>query len=328
MQKNLITVIVPVYKAEEYLRECVDSIIAQKYTNLEIILINDGSPDQSGSICDEYAAADNRVRVIHKENGGCASARNAGIDIAQGEFIAFVDSDDTISEDMYERMHRCIIENSADLCISGFARIYENTISKRRVPTEEKISTKQFYGRLIECTDQYRDVMFPLWNKLYKRELILKGKNSGSELAFSSVTKNSTDVLFNVDYFALIDNGIVFDDFTPYSLNAKRNHFSVSKVGVIEDEYYVLRYLQDSMTRIFPEKASSIEYTINYMKDVAKVKFRHYSVIYKHTNPYDRVTFSSLMMILRNSTYLTTKLSALLLCILPAPLYRAVFKMY
>ena len=95
---DLISVIVPVYNVEPYLRKCVDSILAQSYSNLEVILVDDGSPDGCGAICDEYAAKDARVRVIHKPNGGVSDARNAGLDIMTGDYVAFVDSDDWIDK--------------------------------------------------------------------------------------------------------------------------------------------------------------------------------------------------------------------------------------
>ena len=101
----LISVIVPVYKVEQYLDECVQSIINQTYKNLEIILVDDGSPDRCPEMCDEYARQDSRIKVIHKPNGGLSSARNAGIDIARGEYIGFVDSDDYIAHDMYEKLY-------------------------------------------------------------------------------------------------------------------------------------------------------------------------------------------------------------------------------
>ena len=100
--KPLITVIVPVYNSEKYLCQCVDSILNQTYINLEVILVDDGSPDKCGELCDHYAAKDSRIKVIHKQNGGVCSARNAALDIATGEYITFVDSDDYIKEDMYE----------------------------------------------------------------------------------------------------------------------------------------------------------------------------------------------------------------------------------
>lgn len=96
-----LSIIVPVYKVEPYLHRCVDSILAQTFTDFELILVDDGSPDNCGAICDEYAAKDSRILVIHKENGGLSDARNAGLDIAKGEYIGFVDSDDYISPQMY-----------------------------------------------------------------------------------------------------------------------------------------------------------------------------------------------------------------------------------
>lgn len=117
MEKNskLLSVIVPVYKAEKYLHRCVDSILGQTYSNLDVVLVDDGSPDDSGKICDEYAAKDSRVRVIHKPNGGVSSARNAGIDVAKGEYIAFVDSDDYIDQEMYEKLFGAL---KSDDCIA------------------------------------------------------------------------------------------------------------------------------------------------------------------------------------------------------------------
>ena len=100
----MISIIVPVYKAEKYLSRCVDSILGQTYKDLEVILVDDGSPDGSGVLCDAYAAKDSRVRVIHKENGGVSTARNVGLDAAGGDYISFVDSDDYVDPDMYEKM--------------------------------------------------------------------------------------------------------------------------------------------------------------------------------------------------------------------------------
>ena len=100
----LLSVIVPVYKVEAYLDECVESILNQTYTDLELILVDDGSPDRSGEMCDAWAERDSRVRVIHKPNGGVCSARNAGLDAARGEYAAFVDSDDWLDPGMYEAM--------------------------------------------------------------------------------------------------------------------------------------------------------------------------------------------------------------------------------
>ena len=123
---NLISVIVPVYKVEKYLRKCVDSIIAQTYNNLEIILVDDGSPDNCGKICDEYSEKDTRIKVIHQQNGGLSAARNAGLDIATGDYIGFVDSDDYIAPDMYEKLLNALKENDANLSICNFVYVDSN----------------------------------------------------------------------------------------------------------------------------------------------------------------------------------------------------------
>lgn len=103
--KPEISIIVPIYNVEKYLPKCIESILSQTFTNFELILVNDGSKDRSGIICDEYASKDNRIKVIHKENGGVSSARNSGVDLASGKYIGFVDPDDYIKKDMYERLH-------------------------------------------------------------------------------------------------------------------------------------------------------------------------------------------------------------------------------
>ena len=105
---ELVSIIVPVYNVEKYIKKCVDSLITQTYSNLEIILVNDGSPDNSGKICDEYAQSDSRIKVIHKANGGLSDARNTGIDIAEGQYIFFLDSDDWIDCQCIEKLHNLI----------------------------------------------------------------------------------------------------------------------------------------------------------------------------------------------------------------------------
>lgn len=121
----MISVIVPVYNVEPYLRECIDSILAQTYTDFELILVDDGSPDKCGEICDEYAAKDSRIRVIHQENGGLSAARNAGLDIAQGEYVTFVDSDDVVHPNYLSCLHEAILQNNAEIVIGRFLRFTE-----------------------------------------------------------------------------------------------------------------------------------------------------------------------------------------------------------
>lgn len=121
-----ISVIVPVYNTEKYLRRCIDSILAQTFTDFELLLIDDGSTDGSGAICDEYAALDSRVRVFHKPNGGVSSARNLGLDNARGEWITFIDSDDWIDQVYFEKIVSWKWSDEADIIISSFKHIHEN----------------------------------------------------------------------------------------------------------------------------------------------------------------------------------------------------------
>jgi glycosyltransferase involved in cell wall biosynthesis len=128
MNAPLISVIVPIYNVERYLRKCVDSILHQTYSNLEILLVDDGSPDGCPAICDEYAAQDSRIKVIHKKNGGLSDARNAALDVMQGEYVTFVDSDDYIANDYVETLYHLLHENSADISCIQFTKVHEGDI--------------------------------------------------------------------------------------------------------------------------------------------------------------------------------------------------------
>lgn len=163
----LLSIIVPIYRTEEFLEQCLDSILAQTYANLEIILVDDGSPDGCGVICDRYAAADSRIRVVHQENGGRSSARNAGLELAGGEWIGWVDSDDWIEPDMYEVLLNCALESGAEIAACG--RIEErDSISKRiSYPRDIVFSREQAMGELIRD----REMGSYLCDKLFRREL-------------------------------------------------------------------------------------------------------------------------------------------------------------
>ena len=166
---ELISIIVPVYKAEKLLERCVNSITSQTYTNLEILLIDDGSPDNSGKICDELAQKDNRITVIHTKNGGAAKARNIGIDKAKGEYIAFVDSDDYIEPEMYQILLSALKDSGADIACSGIIRESADGKSQSiiRCPGEQKVYSGEDAIKEILLS---RHVGSSLWTKLYKRE--------------------------------------------------------------------------------------------------------------------------------------------------------------
>ena len=126
--KDKISVVVPIYKVQDYLERCIKSIINQTYDNLEIILVDDGSPDECPKICDEYALKDERIKVIHKENGGLSDARNFGIAAATGKYISFIDSDDWISKDFFSLLYFAIIENDCQIAECGVQKVYDDTM--------------------------------------------------------------------------------------------------------------------------------------------------------------------------------------------------------
>ena len=167
--KKLISVIIPVYKVEAYLTACVESVLAQTYRNFELILVDDGSPDNCPSMCDDFAARDSRIRVIHKENGGLSSARNAGIDAARGDYLAFLDSDDLWTPLFLERLYSAVQETGADLAVCLFRR-FRSDPPKELPETVKTISLSQ--REAFECFFGIRNenmVIAP--NKLYRRHL-------------------------------------------------------------------------------------------------------------------------------------------------------------
>jgi glycosyltransferase involved in cell wall biosynthesis len=167
---DLISVIVPVYNVEKYLPQCINSLLNQTIKNLEIILVNDGSLDTSGKICDEFSKKDNRIIVIHKENGGLSSARNAGLEIAKGPYIGFVDSDDWLDESMYETLLKIIKDTDSDISCCKF---FKTADSEEKIPATDNEIIQSFNnveGLNNFYTDLYTQTVVA-WNKLYKREL-------------------------------------------------------------------------------------------------------------------------------------------------------------
>ena len=182
----MISVIVPVYSVEPYLRQCVDSILGQTFKDLEILLIDDGSPDRCGNICDEYSSIDSRVKVYHTGNRGLSAARNLGLQNASGEYIGFVDSDDWIEEDMYEVLLRLLEETEADVSVCDY--------------TQEPVSfEKNFYpekavynGTNAMIALLNKEINYNVWNKLYRREMLQgirfpEGKNYEDIAAMHSI---------------------------------------------------------------------------------------------------------------------------------------------
>ncbi len=165
-----ISVVVPVYKTEKYLEKCVKSIVDQTFKDLEIILVDDGSPDGSGSLCDKLAETDKRITVIHKANGGLSSARNAGVDAATGEYLGFVDSDDWIEQEMYEVLYKRLNQSGADISCCNIVRRRGN----EEIPIIKDISLDVTFsgGEALErVLDDDEKILFSMANKLFRADL-------------------------------------------------------------------------------------------------------------------------------------------------------------
>lgn len=164
----LVSIIIPIYNVEKYLEKCIKSMINQTYRNLEIILINDGSTDESAKICEKYKEQDSRIVFINKKNGGAASAKNEGLKIAKGDYITFIDSDDFIEPDMIEYMVNTIKKYNSDIIQCSFTNLYKNTEKfKQDKIIEQKIGSKDFFKLFLIKWDSSL-----FWNKLFKREVI------------------------------------------------------------------------------------------------------------------------------------------------------------
>lgn len=169
---DLVSVIVPIYKVEDYIHRCVDSILGQSYENLEVILVDDGSPDNCGAICDEYGLKDRRVKVIHRENGGLSAARNSGLEIVTGKYIMFVDSDDWLDLDTIQYLYQIIKEHRADVSAVGLLSVFDGTEPEKNIYSnkvkiydkKQALETFLFNGQLSPCA----------CGKLWKSNLWLK----------------------------------------------------------------------------------------------------------------------------------------------------------
>lgn len=169
IENELISVIVPIYNVEKYLEKCVNSILKQTYVNLEIILVDDGSPDKCPEICDMLEKRDDRIKVVHQQNGGLSKARNAGIDMAKGAYLVFVDSDDTVEYELIEKLYKCLKKYDCKMAACGRKYIFEDGKIICRV--SEGIDTVYEFEDAIKEMNTYRLFDMSAWAKIYAKEL-------------------------------------------------------------------------------------------------------------------------------------------------------------
>lgn len=206
MEGNIkISVIVPVYRVEKYLDKCVKSIVNQTYENLEIILVDDGSPDNCPAMCDEWAKRDSRIKVIHKENGGLCSARNAGMDIATGDYLGFVDSDDRIEPDMYQLLVENAVSTQADISRCGIFVDEESLENGTCVDAEYIEKTVIDKDAFINGLVQGGYVRGVVWNKIYRADVV-------EDIRFDKKDGASEDILFNDRVSANITSCVCMDE--------------------------------------------------------------------------------------------------------------------
>ena len=230
---DLISIIIPVYNVEKYLKECLESVINQTYINLEIILVDDGSTDGSGNICDEYKKRDPRIRVIHKENGGVSIARNLGLNYVNGQYIGFIDSDDYVEPEYCEKLLKSIKENNVQCALCKFDKVYEK---KNQNNTFESNYIMDANGLIMEILDVQKGFGFctqKLWTK-----------NALADIRYNENIKVGEDSLFCIE-------------------SCK----NINKVFVVNEKLYHYRFNENSLVRKFDEK-----YAQKYLRAMKETK--------------------------------------------------------
>lgn len=238
-QRELVSVIVPVYKVEKYLPKCVESILEQTYQNLQIILVDDGSPDCCGAMCDAYAQQDGRVEVVHKENGGLASARNAGLNVARGEWVAWVDSDDWIEKDMIQYLLEGAAQEQADIAICGRYEVYPRKKYFQGVDKITSLTSEEALHMLLDVNN--RQIENFVWDKLWRRSLFSgiafpEGKTFEDFAVTFRLIERAGSIVFLPDakYYYLQRGGSIMKD---ASLTNRINRYEAAKTrydGMIE----------------------------------------------------------------------------------------------
>lgn len=260
MGKDLISVIIPVYKVEKYLDRCVESVVNQTYKNLEIILVDDGSPDNCPQMCDEWAKKDKRIKVIHKENGGVSSARNLGLEQATGNYIAFVDSDDWLDLTMYEELVKSATETNADMVFCKIKRVFQNgKVEEFYEKNLCKIKNKEVFYMLIFGSDE--TIFSVPWRMLVEQSI-------AKSCSFTTKLKHGEDLFYVLDCIEKSSKIEIVDKFL-YNY-----YYNSTSVTVMNNDNY-FRNIRD---------------LYNHQKNYLKKKNLSYNYVICHAYIYRNVT--------------------------------------
>lgn len=258
-----ISIIIPVYKVEKYIDRCIKSVINQTYKNLEIIVVDDGSPDNCPSICDKWAERDSRIKVIHKNNGGLSEARNVGMKIASGELIGFVDSDDWISKEMYQLLFENMKENGSDISACGVKTVWEDETESRFLTTQGKyvLNTQE----AMEAIVRENILKQPVWYKLYKAELV-------RDINFP-VGKYHEDVFWSYQAIGRANKVSVFSTPCYYYFQRKNsimgNKYSLKRFDVLEGKLERLKYIEINFPQLVDLTKQDLWFSCMYSMQLA-----------------------------------------------------------
>ena len=282
MKKDLVSVIIPIYKIEDYIYHSVESVVNQTYQNIEIILVDDGSPDKCPKICDEWAEKDNRVKVIHKKNGGLSDARNAGLDIAKGNYIIFLDGDDKMDVDAVKILYETIIKNNADIVMTDYC--YIKAIDE--IPNVEK-------NNYVETIYEGKDIFELIYNKKHPKIMLSWGKIYKKEIfddiRFPKGKIHEDDyvlhrVLHKTNKFVHISTELFLNSLRPGSITASK--FTSKRFDALDailDRVEFCKkekpeYYQKSVYKLL--KVTMLYYTYARMSKLKKEEYKHLLEIY------------------------------------------------
>ena len=260
---NLVSIVIPIYNVEKYLKKCINAVINQTYSNIEIILVDDGSPDSCGYICDDFAAKDSRIKVIHKENGGLSDARNAGINIAKGQYITFIDSDDFVSNDYVEYLLNVLKENNTKISTCGHyicfdkKKIEKTSLESKKISRENAMIDILYDNEIDICS----------WGKLYDISLFKKTRFPKGKIFEDTAT---TYKLFDMcDYIAIGKESKYYYIMRNDSITTKK--FNINKMDLIEMTEEMCAFLKKKYPSMI--KACNRRLMWSYMSTYTKIVY-------------------------------------------------------